>query len=137
VAVISHLLFFFFGIADIYIVQIVSAARYQGSMLRSLKEVQGDDGVVGFYIATSTGTFLSSSLVDMQALHQERLRQGGIIIVHGMSQLFAFCRFQNSQVIYQMYCKPRTATPPSALSALQNLSLTHTSATTLVLLGSF
>lgn len=56
-------------------------------MLRSLKEVQGDDSVVGFYLATSTGAFLSSSLVEMQAVHQDRLRQGGIIVVHGETPL--------------------------------------------------
>ena len=52
-------------------------------MLRSLKEVQGDDNVVGFYQATTLGAFLNQTLVDTQAIHQERLRHGGIVIVHG------------------------------------------------------
>lgn len=59
------------------------AARYQASMLRSLKEVQGDDNVVGFYQATALGAFFNQTLVDTQAIHQERLRHGGIVIVHG------------------------------------------------------
>lgn len=52
-------------------------------MLRSLKEVHGDDNVVGFYQSTSMGAFLSQSFLDMQALHQRTLRHGGIAIVHG------------------------------------------------------
>ena len=58
-------------------------ARYQASMLRSLKEVQGDDNVVGFYQATTLGAFFNQTLVDTQAIHQERLRHGGVVIVHG------------------------------------------------------
>jgi hypothetical protein len=58
-------------------------ARYQQSMLRSLKEVQGDDNVVGFYQATSLGAFFNQSLIDTQAIHQDRLRHGGVVIVHG------------------------------------------------------
>lgn len=58
-------------------------ARHQASMLRSLKEVQGDDSVVGFYQATTLGSFLNQTLVDTQAIHQEKLRHGGIVIVHG------------------------------------------------------
>jgi hypothetical protein len=52
-------------------------------MLRSLKEVQADDSVVGFYQATTLGTFFGQSLVDTQAIYQEKLRHGGIVIVHG------------------------------------------------------
>lgn len=63
-----------------------SIARYQQSMLRSLKEVQGDDNVVGFYQATSLGAFFNQSLVDTQAIHQDRLRHGGVVIVHDISQ---------------------------------------------------
>ncbi|KAF9242866.1 translation initiation factor 3 subunit 3 [Melanogaster broomeanus] len=59
-----------------------SIARYQSSMLRSLKEVQGDDNVVGFYQVTTLGAFYNQTLVDTQAIHQERLRHGGVIIVH-------------------------------------------------------
>ena len=57
--------------------------RYQTSMLRSLKEVQGDDNVVGFYQATSLGAFFNQTLIDTQAIHQDRLRHGGVVIVHG------------------------------------------------------
>jgi hypothetical protein len=60
-----------------------TSARYQGNMLRSLREVQGDDSVIGFYVAASFGAFYTHSLVDLQAGHQERLRQGGIVVVHG------------------------------------------------------
>lgn len=58
-------------------------ARYQASMLRSLKEVQADDSVVGFYQATTLGAFFNQTLVDTQAIHQDKLRHGGIVIVHG------------------------------------------------------
>ncbi|KAF8560424.1 hypothetical protein OG21DRAFT_1401560 [Imleria badia] len=63
-----------------------SIVRYQASMLRSLKEVQGDDNVVGFYQATTLGAFFNQTLVDTQAIHQERLRHGGVVIVHDVSQ---------------------------------------------------
>ena len=52
-------------------------------MLRSLKEVQADDSVIGFYQAMTLGSFFNQTLVDTQAIHQERLRHGGIVIVHG------------------------------------------------------
>ncbi|RDX52072.1 hypothetical protein OH76DRAFT_1400989 [Lentinus brumalis] len=61
-------------------------ARYQGSMLRSLKEVQADDSVIGFYQGMTLGSFFNQTLVDTQAIHQERLRHGGIVIVHDISQ---------------------------------------------------
>ncbi|KAG5648056.1 hypothetical protein DXG03_007091 [Asterophora parasitica] len=60
-----------------------SVGRYQASMLRSLKEVQADDSVVGFYQATTLGAFFNQTLVDTQAVHQDKLRHGGIVIVHG------------------------------------------------------
>ncbi|CDO73237.1 hypothetical protein BN946_scf185007.g292 [Trametes cinnabarina] len=63
-----------------------SVARYQGSMLRSLKEVQADDSVIGFYQGMALGSFFNQTLVDTQAIHQEKLRHGGIIIVHDISQ---------------------------------------------------
>ena len=59
------------------------SARYQASMLRSLKEVQADDSVIGFYQGMTLGSFFNQSLVDTQAIHQEKLRHGGIVIVHG------------------------------------------------------
>jgi len=52
-------------------------------MLRSLKEVQADDSVVGFYQAMTLGSFFNQTLVETQAIHQEKLRHGGIVIVHG------------------------------------------------------
>ncbi|KAI6031765.1 translation initiation factor 3 subunit 3 [Pisolithus microcarpus] len=60
-----------------------SLVRYQTSMLRSLREVQGDDNVVG---PTSLGAFYNQSLIDTQAIHQERLRHGGVVVVHDLSQ---------------------------------------------------
>ncbi|KAG5720460.1 Eukaryotic translation initiation factor 3 subunit H [Termitomyces sp. T112] len=63
-----------------------SVARYQASMLRSLKEVQSDDGVVGFYQATTLGAFFNQTLVDTQAIHQEKLRHGGICASSDLSQ---------------------------------------------------
>lgn len=59
------------------------AARHQAAMLRSLKEVQADDNVVGFYQATALGAFFTQSLVETQAVHQRVLRHGGVVIVHG------------------------------------------------------
>lgn len=63
-----------------------SVARYQASMLRSLKEVQADDSVVGFYQASCLGAFFSQNLVDTQAIHQEKLRHGGVVVIHDVSQ---------------------------------------------------
>lgn len=59
------------------------AARYQSSMLRALKEVQGDDSVVGFYQVVALGSFYNQTLVETQAIHQEKLRHGGVVLVHG------------------------------------------------------
>ncbi|KAI0652240.1 hypothetical protein C8Q79DRAFT_936666 [Trametes meyenii] len=61
-------------------------ARYQGAMLRSLKEVQADDSVIGFYQGMTLGSFFNQTLVETQAIHQEKLRHGGIVIVHDISQ---------------------------------------------------
>ncbi len=55
-------------------------------MLRSLKEVQADDSVVGFYQASTLGAFFSQSLIDTQAIHRDKLRHGGLVIVHDVSQ---------------------------------------------------
>ena len=80
------------------------AARYQASMLRSLKEVQADDSVIGFYQGMTLGSFFNQSLVDTQAIHQEKLRHGGIVIVHGASapapergveRALSFCHFRH------------------------------------------
>ncbi|KAI5123765.1 hypothetical protein M0805_000354 [Coniferiporia weirii] len=61
-------------------------ARYQASMLRSLKEVQADDAIVGFYQLNSLGAFFRQSLLDLQVVHQEKLRHGGVVIVHDVAQ---------------------------------------------------
>jgi len=58
--------------------------RYQNAMLRALKEVRADDSVIGFYHSTTMGAFFSQTLVDIQAIHQEKLRHGGIVVVHGI-----------------------------------------------------
>ncbi|KAI0313727.1 hypothetical protein OF83DRAFT_505287 [Amylostereum chailletii] len=63
-----------------------TTSRYQTSMLRSLKEVRSDDGVVGFYQCTNMGAFFNQTLVDTQALHQDKLRHGGVVVVHDISQ---------------------------------------------------
>lgn len=52
-------------------------------MLRSLKEVQADDSVVGFYQAITLGSFFSQNFVETQAVHQDKLRHGGVVVVHG------------------------------------------------------
>ncbi|THV04870.1 hypothetical protein K435DRAFT_713912 [Dendrothele bispora CBS 962.96] len=63
-----------------------SVARYQASVLRSLREVQADDSVVGFYQASTLGAFFNQSLFDTQVVHQEKLRHGGVVVVHDISQ---------------------------------------------------
>jgi translation initiation factor 3 subunit H len=55
--------------------------KYQRSMVHALKEVQGDENIVGFYQTTSVP--LRQSLVDTQATDHEKLRHGGIVVVHG------------------------------------------------------
>ncbi|KAH7104574.1 hypothetical protein BKA62DRAFT_692672 [Auriculariales sp. MPI-PUGE-AT-0066] len=64
----------------------VSSTRYQGTMLRLLKEVQSDDTIVGFYQTIALASFYNQSLVELQAAHQERLRHGGVVIVHDTNQ---------------------------------------------------
>ncbi|GJJ08848.1 hypothetical protein Clacol_003068 [Clathrus columnatus] len=59
-----------------------AAARYQSAMLRSLKEVQSDDSIVGFYQSTTLGAFFSQTLVDSLAAQRDRLRRGGVVVVH-------------------------------------------------------
>ena len=44
----------------------IQLARYQASMLRSLKEVRSDDSVVGFYQCINMGAFFSQTLIDTQ-----------------------------------------------------------------------
>lgn len=58
---------------------------YQAAMLRSIADVQGDDSVVGFYQSTTLGAFFSQNLVELQVTHQERLRRGGLVVIHGAS----------------------------------------------------
>lgn len=55
-------------------------------MLRSLREVQADDSVVGFYQATTLGAFFNQSLVETQAIHQDKLRHGGVVVIHGQTE---------------------------------------------------
>lgn len=68
-----------------------SMARYQTSMLRSLKEVQADDSIVGFYQSNTLGAFMKQNLVELQAVHQEKLRHGGVVVVHGELGCFHTC----------------------------------------------
>ena len=65
-----------------------SMQTYQMQMIRALHEVQGDDSIVGFYHSTTLGAFFSQTLVELQVLHQERLRRGGLAVVHGTHVLF-------------------------------------------------
>jgi translation initiation factor 3 subunit H len=59
-------------------------------MLRALKEVRADDSAVGFYQSTTMGAFFSQTLVDTQAIHQEKIRHGGVVIVHGTTLFSLF-----------------------------------------------
>lgn len=63
-----------------------TVARYQASMMRLLKDAQADGDIVGFYQSNFLGAFFKQSLLDLQTAHQERLRQGGIVVVHGTEE---------------------------------------------------
>ena len=52
------------------------------------------DGVVGFYQSAKLGAFFKQSLVEAQAIHQEKLRHGGVVIVHGMKYSLGYRRAQ-------------------------------------------
>ncbi|CCM05150.1 uncharacterized protein FIBRA_07359 [Fibroporia radiculosa] len=90
-------------------------ARYQGAMLRSLKEVQADDSVVGFYQAMTLGSFFNQTLVDTQAIHQEKLRHGGVVIVHDVSQgargNASFRAFRLTKAFLDAYKRNNFSTP--------------------------
>ncbi|KDQ16746.1 hypothetical protein BOTBODRAFT_129656 [Botryobasidium botryosum FD-172 SS1] len=60
--------------------------KYEERVLRSLKEVNSDSGVVGFYQTTTMGAFLTQSLVETQASNFEKLRHGGVVVVHDVTQ---------------------------------------------------
>ncbi|KAJ7925881.1 translation initiation factor 3 subunit 3 [Mycena leptocephala] len=103
-----------------------SSARYQASMLRSLREVQADDSVVGFYQATSLGAFFNQNLVEIQAIHQDKLRHGGVVIVHDLSLTArgnaSFRAFRLTQSFLDAYKKSNFST-----SSLVNHRLTFSS----------
>ncbi|KAJ3777968.1 translation initiation factor 3 subunit 3 [Lentinula raphanica] len=91
-----------------------SVGRYQASMLRSLKEVQGDDSIVGFYQASTLGAFFNQNLIDLQAIHREKLRHGGIVVVHDVSQTTrgnaSFRAFRLTPAFYDAYKKSNFST---------------------------
>lgn len=62
-----------------------TSAKYQASMLKLLEGVNADDTIVGFYQSSAMGAFFQQSLVDLQTSHQERLRHGGVVVVHDTS----------------------------------------------------
>jgi hypothetical protein len=80
-------------------------------MLRSLKEVQADDSVVGFYQASTLGAFLNQALVDTQAIHQDKLRHGGVVIVHGELKEVSHVHFAH---VLQTYLLPHEGMHRSA-----------------------
>jgi len=103
-----------------------TTSRYQTSMLRALKEVRADDSVVGFYQSTTMGAFFSQSLVDTQAIHQEKLRHGGVVVVHDISQSnrgnTSFRAFRLSKDFLRAYRKA-----PFSVKSVINHKLTFTS----------
>jgi len=103
-----------------------ASARHQAAMLRSLKEVQVDDSVIGFYQATTLGAFYNQTLVDTQAIHQEKLRHGGIVIVHDLSQTArgnaSFRAYRLTAAFLDAYKKSNFST-----SSLMNHRLTFSS----------
>ena len=97
--------------------------RYQTAMLRALKEVRADDSVVGFYQSTTMGAFFSQTLVDTQAIHREKLRHGGIVVVHGTIYLSCTgARTDDCFVLHQMYLSVIEEMPLSAHSNFQKTS---------------
>ena len=111
-------------------------AKYQASMLRSLKEVQADDSIVGFYQVTTLGSFFNQSLVETQAIHQDRLRHGGVVVVHGeqavlsspdrrcfLWQLNFLCRYVASSTWQRVF--PRIPIDKSILGCTQKEQLQH------------
>jgi len=103
-----------------------ATSRYQTSMLRALKEVRADDSIVGFYQSTTMGAFFGQSLVDTQAIHQEKLRHGGVVVVHDISQSnrgnASFRAFRLSKDFLQAYRKA-----PFSAKSMTNHKLTFTS----------
>ncbi|KAI0307800.1 hypothetical protein B0F90DRAFT_1807189 [Multifurca ochricompacta] len=89
-------------------------------------QVRADDSVVGFYQSTTMGAFFSQTLVDTQAIHQEKLRHGGVVVVHDVSQAnrgnASFRAFKLSKEFLDAYRK----TPFSAKTMI-NHKLTFTS----------
>ncbi|KAI9508784.1 hypothetical protein F5148DRAFT_1192638 [Russula earlei] len=96
--------------------------RYQTAMLRSLKEVRADDSAVGFYQSTTMGAFFNQTLIDAQAIHRGKLRHGGVVVVHDVSQSnrgnASFRAFRLSKAFLEAYRK----TPFSAKSTNPLLS---------------
>ncbi|EMD42222.1 hypothetical protein CERSUDRAFT_110754 [Gelatoporia subvermispora B] len=90
-------------------------ARYQAAMMRSLKEVQADDSIVGFYQAMTLGSFFNQTLIETQAIHQERLRHGGIVVVHDLSQTArgnaAFRAFRLTKAFFDAFKRNNFSTP--------------------------
>jgi len=100
--------------------------RYQTTMLRALKEVRADDSAVGFYQSTTMGAFFSQTLVDTQAIHQEKIRHGGVVVVHDVSQTnrgnASFRAFRLSKEFLDAYRKP-----PFSAKSMINHKLTFNS----------
>jgi len=83
-------------------------ASYQKGMLNALKEVEPGDGViVGFYQSNTLGAFFKQSLLDLQSIHRERLRHGGVVVVHDITQASrgnaAFRAFRLTKQFYAEY----------------------------------
>ena len=92
-------------------------------MLRALKEVRADDSVVGFYQSTTMGAFFSQTLVDTQAIHQAKLRHGGIVVVHGTFLWLLYWHGSRQLfVVHQIYLNPIEEMPLSVHSDSQKAS---------------
>lgn len=63
-----------------------SHARYQAGMLRQLSFVSGDTTVVGSYHIVSMGQVYKQTILDALVGQIEKVRHGGIAIVHDLSQ---------------------------------------------------
>lgn len=62
----------------------VPDARYQAGMLRQLSFVSGDTTVVGSYHIVTMGQVYKSTILDALVGQIEKVRHGGIAIVHGV-----------------------------------------------------
>ncbi|KAG8903847.1 hypothetical protein FRB99_002662 [Tulasnella sp. 403] len=63
-----------------------SHLRYQAQMLRQLAFVSGDTTIVGAYHTVTMGQFYKQTVVDSLVGQLEKIRHGGIVVIHDVTQ---------------------------------------------------